>query len=321
MSKYIKPPTLSTSFSENGKRTKKRFENILSSKTKKTSVFSFIPVMCLVAMVSMLVSNAEDKQIIETRFFSVSIPKAWKAVNVSAELGELELIVDGKTVGYADIRNANFSMDENGNPLFGAFDNHSNKLSEEKLEEFLIPVYRLVIEHTRPAAEMDDTVTTLEHYLFLNSEADFTVNLALNIELLSAKQRLEIAKSVVVSSEVAPYTVTEVYELADIWEKAWMSRDGKSRYDIMSEEMKADFEAEQERVNGDKGSPWVIRWSSPWVTSYSIQIKGDTALITYKYTDSTTAVYEGYERITIGQENGRAVVVGQNPNYEETILK
>jgi hypothetical protein len=32
--------------------------------------------------------------------------------------------------------------------------------------------------------------------------------------------------------------MTEIYKLADIRAKAWMSRDGKSRYDIMSEEMK-----------------------------------------------------------------------------------
>ena len=111
----------------------------------------------------------------------------------------------------------------------------------------------------------------------------------------------------------------EVYRLADIWAKAWMTRDGKARYDIMSSEIKVKFEAEQARIG--VGDPFSIRWSSPWVISYTIQTEGNTALINYKYTDSTSAIYEGFERITIGQENGRAVVVGQNPDYEETIIK
>jgi hypothetical protein len=49
---------------------------------------------------------------------------------------------------------------------------------EEKPGGFSVPVYRLIIGHTKPAAAMDDTIATPEHYLFLNSEADFTVNLA-----------------------------------------------------------------------------------------------------------------------------------------------
>lgn len=114
---------------------------------------------------------------------------------------------------------------------------------------------------------------------------------------------------------------SQVYRLAEIWANTWMTRDAEPRYKIMSTQMKADFEAEQKRANGYEGSPWVIRWSSPWVTSYAISVEGDTALITYQYTDSTTAIYEGYEKITIGQENGQAVVVGQNPDYEETIIE
>ena len=42
MSCYIKAPLLSTSFSENGKSAKRRFENILNTKAKKAGVFAFI---------------------------------------------------------------------------------------------------------------------------------------------------------------------------------------------------------------------------------------------------------------------------------------
>jgi hypothetical protein len=317
MNKFINPPTLSTSFSENGKSAKKRFDNILNIRAKKTGLFSFGLIICMIIAAGFIVSNADDKQIIKTRFFSVSLPKTYEIANFLPEDGTFEIRLDENFAGYTDIRNANYYDSLKNATDLMPFDNHSRTISQKELTDFSTPVYKLLIEHTRPAAEMDDTVTTLEHYLFFNHEDGFMVNLALNIDLLTDKQRLEIAKSVSLATGVEQYS--EIYRLADIWAEAWMTRDGESRYNIMSDEMKAQFDAEQERINGS--DPWVIRWSSPWVTSYSIQIEGDTALITYRYTDSTAAVYEGFEQITIGQENGRAVVAAQNPDHEETIIK
>ncbi len=56
MSKYINPPALSTSFSESGKRAKKRFENILNTKAKKTGVIAFIIAVCTILVVGALVA-------------------------------------------------------------------------------------------------------------------------------------------------------------------------------------------------------------------------------------------------------------------------
>jgi hypothetical protein len=56
MREYIKPPTLSTSFSESGKTAKKRFENILNIKTKKTGVIAFVVVICIVLSAGALVA-------------------------------------------------------------------------------------------------------------------------------------------------------------------------------------------------------------------------------------------------------------------------
>ena len=63
MSKYITPPTLSTNFSESGKSAKKRFENILNMKAKKTGVLLFLLILVLVGIVSSMVAcnNTDDK--------------------------------------------------------------------------------------------------------------------------------------------------------------------------------------------------------------------------------------------------------------------
>lgn len=52
----------------------------------------------------------------------------------------------------------------------------------------------------------------------------------------------------------------------------------------------------------------LIRWSSPWVVSYTAEVDGEEALITYRYTDSTGSQYLGTERLSFGEENGRMVV-------------
>ncbi|MCK9479603.1 MAG: hypothetical protein M0R40_08945 [Firmicutes bacterium] len=314
----IKPPTLSTNFSESGKRAKKRFDNILNVRGKKAGLLSFALIICVILVAGFIVSSAGSKQVIKTKYFSVSLPKEYEITEFSPENGTFKILLNGSYAGYADIRNAAY-YEGLKNATTPSFDNHSRTLSKEELLGFPALVYRLLIEHTRPAAEMDDTITTLEHYLLFNDADGFMVNLALNIEMFTEQQRMDITKSVSVAIGVEEST--EIYNLADIWAKAWMTRDGKARYDIMSAEMKAKFEAEQERVNGDDGDPWVIRWSSPWVTSYTILVEGDTATITYQYTDSTAAVYEGYEQIIIERENDMAVVVSQNVDYEKTILK
>lgn len=101
------------------------------------------------------------------------------------------------------------------------------------------------------------------------------------------------------------WTFNEKYNLALIWADAWMTRNGRTRYEIMSSKMQADFRAQQ--ISPDN---FVIRWSSPWVKSYDAALDGEQAVVTYWYTDSTTSTYKGVERLTFGTENGRTVVSG-----------
>ena len=100
----------------------------------------------------------------------------------------------------------------------------------------------------------------------------------------------------------------KIMEVADKWAETWESRDGKARFELMSSEMQKDFYDEQLRNNGEDGI-WIIRWSSPWVESYDIHLEGEQAVITYKYTDSTGAKYEGIERLSFGAENGKLLVI------------
>lgn len=61
MNNYINPPTLSTSFSESGKSAKKRFDNILNTKTKKTGVFAFVVIVMLMgSIVAMVACKSAD---------------------------------------------------------------------------------------------------------------------------------------------------------------------------------------------------------------------------------------------------------------------
>ncbi|MGE4485770.1 MAG: M56 family metallopeptidase [Oscillospiraceae bacterium] len=93
--------------------------------------------------------------------------------------------------------------------------------------------------------------------------------------------------------------------MAQIWAYAWQTREGKPRFDMMSEAMQADFTA----LRGGTDS-YVIRWSSPWVEDFDVAMVGDEAEITYWYADSSGSKYKGTERLTFGEENGRAVVTG-----------
>ncbi|MDD4690601.1 MAG: hypothetical protein PHE51_12775 [Eubacteriales bacterium] len=300
----------------------KRFTMIKTAKhTKKfiSVISACVAMLVLVTTVfaSGVLSNMagvydNDKQEIKTNIFSVLLPNQWEITSFSSEDSMFSMDINNKEICYADIRNYNYYIDENDAPHFGDLDNHSKKIVEKKLTGFTAPVYSLIIEHTQPAAAMDDTVVTLEHSLFLNKEYGYVINLAIDTDLVNEKDRMEIAKSLIMNESPIPHGKSGAENLADIWANAWMTRDGKSRYEIMSESMKQEFENEQLRVNGEDGSPWVIRWSSPWVVSYSIEVNEDKAVINYEYTDSTTAIYQGTESITIGYENGRSVVVSHN---------
>ena len=102
--------------------------------------------------------------------------------------------------------------------------------------------------------------------------------------------------------------VEGVRSMAETWAKALETRDGKPRYEMMSEECKAAFIEEQKGALGDDWN-YVIGWSSPWVMSYEVEAKEGTAIITYTMEDSSPSQYVMKELLRFGEENGKLVVV------------
>ena len=81
MSCYIKAPLLSTSFSENGKSAKRRFENILNTKAKKAGVFAFILLLLGMGFAGVIFGfNFDDSILYTCRTFDCSfeLPQSWK---------------------------------------------------------------------------------------------------------------------------------------------------------------------------------------------------------------------------------------------------
>ena len=73
--------TLSTSFSESGKSAKKRFENILNSKAKKTGVFAFALILVIVGIAGIIFgfnSNENISYVCKTFECSFELPKIWE---------------------------------------------------------------------------------------------------------------------------------------------------------------------------------------------------------------------------------------------------
>ena len=97
-------------------------------------------------------------------------------------------------------------------------------------------------------------------------------------------------------------------EVSNKWAETWQSRDGKARYELMDDKMQKTFYKQQSEVNGKEGV-WVIRWSSPWVESYDILLEEDQAVITYHYSDATSAKYESVERLYLNKTNGKVLVI------------
>jgi hypothetical protein len=86
-----------------------------------------------------------------------------------------------------------------------------------------------------------------------------------------------------------------------LWAEALKQRNGGFRYAVLTKELK-----NQEYKNYNKNN-WVIGGSSPWIINYVIKEKGKINNETYNYeidytmTDSTKALYNASENITVKQ--------------------
>lgn len=95
--------------------------------------------------------------------------------------------------------------------------------------------------------------------------------------------------------------------LTEIWANALKIRDGKPRYEIMSEKAKQKFEQEQIIRSGEDWN-FNIGDSSPWVVSYNIQIEDMTAKIEYAMKTSEPADSHMLETVVFVWENGKLLV-------------
>lgn len=101
----------------------------------------------------------------------------------------------------------------------------------------------------------------------------------------------------------------ELLEKSLAWADGLKTRDGKPRYEMMTEEMQKKFIEEQKAYIGDEDWNYVIGYSSPWTLSSDILIFDHCAWITYDQTDSSPETYVYQEKLTFTNEDGRGQVV------------
>lgn len=99
----------------------------------------------------------------------------------------------------------------------------------------------------------------------------------------------------------------KMIELTEDWANALKTRDGKPRYEMMSNKAKQKFEQEQIQRSGENWN-YNIGDSSPWVVSYDIEIEGMTANIVYTMKTSEPASYYKREILTFARQNDNLVV-------------
>lgn len=108
----------------------------------------------------------------------------------------------------------------------------------------------------------------------------------------------------------------KIADLTETWANALKSRDGKPRYEMMSEKAKEKFIQEQIDRSGEDWN-FNIGDSSPWVVDYEIEIKDMTSVIRYATQTSESTYHNLSEPLTFGWENGNLVVVDYQSNYED----
>ena len=108
--------------------------------------------------------------------------------------------------------------------------------------------------------------------------------------------------------DILKFAYSEKTEMATAWAEALKTRDGKPRYEMMSQALKEKFIAEQKQRAGNDEWNYNIWGSSPHVIDYKITINADSADIIYHMEDSGKERYDKYETISFGKENNKTIV-------------
>ena len=126
-------------------------------------------------------------------------------------------------------------------------------------------------------------------------------------ELLYAlSAELPFAENLIIyDSELTPMVLSGLSD----WANALISRDGKPRYELMSEQMKQEFVKNQKALIGNDNWNYIIGVSSPWTTAYQMIACGSFCYITYYQTDSTGARYTQNEILTFWVKDGKLEIL------------
>lgn len=108
-----------------------------------------------------------------------------------------------------------------------------------------------------------------------------------------------------------------IVERSNVWATTLKTRDGKPRYEMMSEKAKEKFIQEQIVASGENWN-YVIGDSSPWVVSFEIQIEEMTATIEYNMQTSEASDYIKIETIYFIKDVHGEIVVD---DYKSTEIK
>lgn len=141
------------------------------------------------------------------------------------------------------------------------------------------------------------TVIAIVILLFISSE---------DINLFQTPNQSDEMTSVMGEQKLAD-DYEKMEELSMIWAHALKTRDGKPRYEIMSEQAKEKFIQGQIIRSGENWN-YIIGESSPWVVDFEIEIDGMNAVITYETQTSEPAFYQTRETLTFIQEKGNIIV-------------
>lgn len=113
--------------------------------------------------------------------------------------------------------------------------------------------------------------------------------------------------------------IQKVEELSTVWANALKTRDGKPRYEMMSEKAKEKFVQEQIIRSGEDWN-YNIGVSSPWVVNYEIEIDGLKAIITYTTQTSIPEFYHTQEMLTFKRENKEWFVDDYQTIFEDQLI-
>ncbi|WP_232035733.1 hypothetical protein [Methylomusa anaerophila] len=138
-----------------------------------------------------------------------------------------------------------------------------------------------------------------------------------SVGMVNAQQETTRPKDAMATAQIETAAVfpRDKHQAVMIWAEALKQRNGAFRYAILTNELK---EQEYEKYHS---MHWVIGGSSPHVVSYSINELNKIDDETYEYeiqyvmTDSTKALYDSQENITV-KKLGQLWFVIKHENYE-----